>query len=158
MIDKGLDMRINHLGSWNGQDLSWVNSSLFERRKALHGYEFDAVTVPSPPVTKLHLNGEQLRIGGYFGKVWHGLLEKHMNFSTRIRLNTDGKWGSRDENGSWNGMIEELHSKRAQLALSDFTITKARSEVVDFSPSLFEADMVMFVKIPGRESSWNTFI
>ena len=59
-----------------------------------------------------------------------------MNFSTRIIISPDGKWGARDENGTWNGMIQTLQSRRAQLALTSLTILKSRSEVIDFSPSL----------------------
>ena len=49
-IDKGLAMRNNYIGSWNGTNLTWDNSSLFERRKDLSGYKFEAVTLPDPPI------------------------------------------------------------------------------------------------------------
>ena len=157
MIDRGLEMRRNSVGMWKGGVLTWDDDSIFDRRKDFHGYQFEAVTLPDPPVTTVH-DGEKLRIGGYLGKVWHRILETHMNFSTRIIISPDGKWGARDENGTWNGMIQALQSKEAQLALTGLIILKSRSEVVDFSPSLLEANIGMFVKFPERESSWTTFI
>ena len=59
-----------------------------------------------------------------------------MNFSTVIRLNPDGKWGARDKNGTWNGIIQTIQSKKGQLGLSDLTIMKSRSEVTFLIPYL----------------------
>ena len=117
---------------------------MFERTKDFHGYQFEAVTLPEPAIVTVYTNKEEIRIDGLFGEVWHGILEKHLNFSTRIRLNPNEIYGVRDEKGTWSGMIQEIHSKRAQLALADLTITKARSEVVEFSLALFKANIGMF--------------
>ena len=43
-IDQALQMRVNQVGSWNGEVLSWDDASLFERRKDLCGYQFEAAT------------------------------------------------------------------------------------------------------------------
>ena len=84
--------------------------------------------------------GKQTKVGGFIGEIWHKVLEKTMNFSTRIILAPDGNWGSRDENGSWNGMIQEVYENRAQVAICDCYSTLARSEVVQFSPILMEGN------------------
>ena len=62
-----------------------------------------------------------------------------------------------DENGTWNGIIAELHTGRAQVGLADLHITRRRSDVVCFSPSLITGDTRMFVKFPGRATSWTTY-
>ena len=38
------------------------------------------------------------RIEGIIGDIWHGVLEKKMNFTTVIHPSVDCEWGSRDEN------------------------------------------------------------
>ena len=157
-IGKGLETITRHVGRWKGRELNLDYSELFERRKDFHGYEFEAVVLNDPPLTTVITENEEIRIGGLMGKLWHDEYEKHMNFSTRIRLVPDGKWGGRNENGTWNGMIKELHEGRSDVALCLFAISKARSEVVDFSSPLIETDIGLFIKYPERESSWMTFI
>uniref|UniRef100_A0A4W5PJ01 Glutamate receptor n=1 Tax=Hucho hucho TaxID=62062 RepID=A0A4W5PJ01_9TELE len=60
-------------------------------------------------------------------------LAKILGFKYEIYQVADGKYGSPTSNGSWNGMIGDLISKRADLAVSAITITPERESVVDFS-------------------------
>uniref|UniRef100_A0A8C7WC22 Glutamate receptor n=1 Tax=Oncorhynchus mykiss TaxID=8022 RepID=A0A8C7WC22_ONCMY len=60
-------------------------------------------------------------------------LGKILGFKYEIYQVADGKYGTPTFNGSWNGMIGELISKRADLAVSAITITPERESVVDFS-------------------------
>jgi len=41
-------------------------------------------------------------------------------------------YGSKSDNGSWNGMIALVSSGVADIGIGDFTVTKERSEVVAF--------------------------
>ena len=157
-IGKGMNTIHKQIGSWKSRKLCLDDSNLFERRKDFNGFEFEAVVLEDPPITTVYTEEGKLRIGGFIGTFWHGIMEKHMNFSTKIRLVPDGKYGTRDESGTWNGMVQEVYSMRSDIALSDFAITKQRSEVVDFSPPILESDIGLFIKYPERESSWLTFI
>ena len=38
----------------------------------------------------------------------------------------DGKWGSKNEDGSWNGMVGMLHRGEVDMALGPFGVTEAR--------------------------------
>ncbi|KAF0289444.1 Glutamate receptor ionotropic, kainate 2 [Amphibalanus amphitrite] len=61
-------------------------------------------------------------------------LAKELNFNYSFRLNPDDTPGREDPvTGKWNGMIGELLDGKAQLAITDLTITKARQEVVEFT-------------------------
>uniref|UniRef100_A0A674B8A0 Glutamate receptor n=1 Tax=Salmo trutta TaxID=8032 RepID=A0A674B8A0_SALTR len=60
-------------------------------------------------------------------------LAKILGFKYEIYQVADGKYGSPTSNGSWNGMIGDLISKRADLAVSAITVTPERESVVDFS-------------------------
>ena len=156
-VDKGLKVISNQVGSWNEHNLTWYKSSLFERWKIVHSYAFRAVTLPDPPIVTVSTNKKEVKIGGLLGEIWHRILEKHMNFSTRIQLSSNSNWGNKDENGTWTGMIVEVYTGSAQLGRFDFVIFKDRLELVNFSPALYEAKIGMFIMYPERSSSWTTF-
>jgi hypothetical protein len=45
-------------------------------------------------------------------------------------------YGTKSGNGSWNGMVELVHSGVADIGIADFTVTKERSEVVAFTDTI----------------------
>ena len=81
------------------------------------------------------------------------LIAQELNFTFRIELTEDGKYGNYDERTkSWNGLIKDLLERvstllltillnlnsfiflqKAHLAICDLTITHQRRSVVDFS-------------------------
>ena len=58
-------------------------------------------------------------------------LSKMLNFKVRIFRRFDGKWGGIDKNGNWNGMISNLMSGEADIALA-LAMCCGRTEVADF--------------------------
>merc|ERR1712055_373416 len=62
------------------------------------------------------------------------LLADKLGFTFTLQMVGDGKYGQSDPDpGKWSGMIGEVMSGTADMALVDMTITRAREEVVDFS-------------------------
>jgi len=62
------------------------------------------------------------------------LLADELGFTFTLQMVGDGKYGVSDPSpGKWSGMIGEVMSGTADMAVVDMTITKAREEVVDFS-------------------------
>ena len=61
------------------------------------------------------------------------LLADKLGFTFTLQMVGDGKYGQSDPTGKWSGMIGEVMSGTADMALVDMTITRAREEVVDFS-------------------------
>ncbi|XP_022701514.1 glutamate receptor ionotropic, kainate 2-like [Varroa jacobsoni] len=55
------------------------------------------------------------------------------NMKYVIREVADNSYGRKDADGRWNGMIGELLSGKADLAVADLTITFVREEAVDFT-------------------------
>jgi hypothetical protein len=45
-----------------------------------------------------------VNIDGYYGDIW-AQMQKVLNFTYWVLPTVDGAWGSKLENGSWNGMI-----------------------------------------------------
>ncbi|KTF92669.1 hypothetical protein cypCar_00017067 [Cyprinus carpio] len=56
-----------------------------------------------------------------------------LKFKYRIRLVGDGVYGVSGTNGTWTGMVGELISRKADLAVAALTITAEREKVIDFS-------------------------
>ncbi|KAK0131484.1 Glutamate receptor ionotropic, kainate 3 [Merluccius polli] len=105
-----------------------------------------------------------------------------LGFSYEIRLVADGKYGSQDDKGQWNGMIRELieHPRitnqdrtqkkqclcpprdpvvslsphqRADLAVAPLTITYMREKVVDFSKPFMGMGISILYRKPNTTNS-----
>ena len=99
----------------------------------------------------------------------------------------DGYYGSTSKDGTWNGIIGELHRHRIDLSIVDLSVTSERMQViyiyfqifripifseflsrlnsmidmvqvVDFANGMFTASNGLFMKIPDANVSWQTFI
>ena len=55
-----------------------------------------------------------------------------MNFTWSLYQRKDGKWGSKLENGSFNGMVSSLAKGEADLIATSLTLTPVRHEAVDY--------------------------
>ena len=56
-----------------------------------------------------------------------------IGFNYTFELQEDKKYGNKQPDQSWDGMIGELMADRADLAITDLTITSDREEAVDFT-------------------------
>jgi ionotropic glutamate receptor len=65
-------------------------------------------------------------------------LSKQLNFSYEIRVVKDGRFGSMDSNGDWNGIIGELVRQEVDMAIAPLTVTAKREKYVDFSVPFIE--------------------
>ena len=45
-------------------------------------------------------------------------------------------YGSKSDNGRWNGMVALVSSGVAEIGVGDFTVTKERSEVVAYTDTI----------------------
>ncbi|XP_074538983.1 glutamate receptor ionotropic, kainate 3 [Halichoeres trimaculatus] len=76
-----------------------------------------------------------------------------LGFTYEIRLVPDGKYGSQDEKGQWNGMIRELIEHRADLAVAPLTITYMREKVIDFSKPFMSMGISIIYRRPNATNS-----
>ena len=60
-------------------------------------------------------------------------ISKKLGFSYELKLVSDNSYGGVNASGHWDGMIAEVISGKADMALADLTITTKRLEVVDFT-------------------------
>ncbi|TNN86344.1 Glutamate receptor ionotropic, NMDA 3A [Liparis tanakae] len=76
------------------------------------------------------------------------LLEKlaeDMGFTFDLYIVGDGKYGG-FKNGRWTGLIGDLLSGAAHLAVTSFSINSARSQVIDFTSPFFSTSLGILVR------------
>ena len=160
-IDVDKEQTVLPFGTWDLESkvLEIDHLPIFERRKDMKGLVLHGETMVEPPFILGNpqdiLSGKQEKVGGTFGEVWHGV-EKIMNFTTKLVPGSG--WGSLNEDGTWNGIINSLHQNKTQIGVAAFFYTQARGTVAAFSPTISEGVDRMFIKYPGREASWTTYI
>ncbi len=71
-------------------------------------------------------------------------LGRDLNFTFQLYMTPDERYGDR-ENGSWNGMVEDLINGAAHMAVAAFSITRSRGTVVDFSHPYFYSGFSILV-------------
>lgn len=60
-----------------------------------------------------------------------------LGFDYEFILQNDSHYGKYDEaTREWNGMINEVMSGRADIAITDLTVTAERSRALHFTPSI----------------------
>uniref|UniRef100_A0A2C9JM66 Glutamate receptor n=1 Tax=Biomphalaria glabrata TaxID=6526 RepID=A0A2C9JM66_BIOGL len=78
-------------------------------------------------------------------------LAKEVGFTHEFRIVADNAYGAKLSNGSWNGMIGELISGVADLAVAPLTITAERERYVDFSKHFMEIGVTIVIKKPQSQ-------
>ncbi|MEE6483828.1 hypothetical protein FKM82_013664 [Ascaphus truei] len=82
-------------------------------------------------------------------------LSKSLGFNYTISVVKDGRYGAKDKDGNWNGMIGEIIRKEADLAVATLTITAAREKVLSFTkPFMQTGTGILLRKDATIESSY----
>ena len=97
------------------------STSNLERRFDLSGIHLRISTIPYEPYTFL---GDEKQNINNNTRTYRGLMmdavkyiQTKTNFTYSILDENDGLWGTRDENGSWNGLIREIMENGADVRL-----------------------------------------
>ena len=117
----------NKIATWkksqnneNTEKIQFNASKKWYRRRDLKGHHFKTTSlVEKPFINSLKLNsfsGKHEGEGSFFALM--ELLAKTMNFTYDINLPTDNSWGSLQEDGSFNGMINLLQTEIVDIGIS----------------------------------------
>lgn len=68
-------------------------------------------------------------------------ISSDLRFAFTLYIVADGEFGVRRTNNTWSGLTGELVSGAAHLAVSAFSVTKSREQVIDFSVPFFDTDI-----------------
>ncbi|XP_063079938.1 glutamate receptor ionotropic, NMDA 2B [Engraulis encrasicolus] len=84
-------------------------------------------------------------------------IAKSVKFTYDLYLVTNGKHGKK-VNGTWNGMVGEVATKKAHMAVGSLTINEERSEVIDFSVPFIETGISVMVSRSNGTVSPSAFL
>nr|XP_061808370.1 glutamate receptor ionotropic, NMDA 2D-like [Nerophis lumbriciformis] len=84
-------------------------------------------------------------------------LAKIVGFTYDLYLVTNGRHG-KNIDGEWNGMVGEVVSSRADMAIGSLTINEERSEVVEFSVPFVETGISVMVSRSNGTVSPSAFL
>ncbi|XP_035237149.1 glutamate receptor U1 [Anguilla anguilla] len=73
-------------------------------------------------------------------------LAKKLDFKYNLHLVKDGKYGSLQESGNWNGMIGEVMRGEADLAVAPLTVTAMRERVVDMTTPFMQTGISFILR------------
>nr|XP_050865880.1 glutamate receptor-like isoform X1 [Vespula vulgaris] len=121
-----------------------VPNFLYERRHNLQGLIMKAVIVKTSIFSSINKDGE---LDGIFGRILRELCVT-LNFSFDIvsQVKAYGRWNSREK--TWSGAIAELYYGRADISLSDFSMTNDRLNAVDFTIPLMTSKNILVIREP----------
>ncbi|XP_043669881.1 glutamate receptor ionotropic, delta-2-like isoform X2 [Vespula pensylvanica] len=147
---------ITDLVSWNLEKgiTEIVTGSLYERRYNLQGLIMRAVIVKDSPFINLNENGQ---LDGMFGRVFKELcMTLNCSFEIVSEINEYGIWNS--EENTWSGAIGEIYEGRADISLSDFSMTSARLNIVDFTFPLLLSENCLYIQEPKKFAiKWSSY-
>ncbi|XP_054835661.1 glutamate receptor ionotropic, NMDA 3B [Eublepharis macularius] len=110
------------------------------------------------------LNSENGSVPVEYKKCCYGycidLLEKlaeDLPFDFDLYIVGDGKYGAW-KNGRWTGLVGDLLSSTAHMAVTSFSINSARSQVIDFTSPFFSTSLGILVRIRDTASPIGAFM
>ena len=147
---------VKECGSWDRQaGLKLTSASILQRRQDFQGHLFRAETVFNPIFA---IKKENNKIGGVLGEIWHDVLEKMLNFTTVVKPSKDNQYGALGKDKQWTGVIGALLEDETDIGLANLYKTESRGKAVFFSPGLQSIATRFFIKFPGKETNWLTFL
>ncbi|GAB0095911.1 Ionotropic glutamate receptor [Sergentomyia squamirostris] len=150
---------LHKIGVWNsteGLNLTrhYQISTADNDENSLRNKTFIVLTALSPPYGMLTESAHKLsgndRFEGFGIDLIHELSQM-LGFNYTFVIQEDGVYGSLGDNEEWNGMIRELLDYRADLAITDLTITADREGAVDFTMPFMNLGISILFRKPTRE-------
>ncbi|KAJ8725946.1 hypothetical protein PYW08_004131 [Mythimna loreyi] len=145
---------------WKNENFHYKRPLFADKTSNLNGEILNVVYldhVPSVVVTK---NNGSNKIGGVEVEILHTLAEK-MNFKPRPyqAANTElHKWGQKQANGSFSGLLGEMVNGRADVALGNLQYTPYHLELTDLSIPYTSQCWTFLTPEALTDNSWKTLI
>ncbi|XP_023035438.1 glutamate receptor ionotropic, kainate 2 isoform X3 [Drosophila willistoni] len=123
--------------------------------RSLVNKSFVVITAISEPYGMLKETAEKLEGNDQFEGFGIELIDelsKKLGFTYTFRLQVDNKYGGIDpKTGEWNGMLREIIDNRADLAITDLTMTSERESGVDFTIPFMNLGIAILFRKPMKE-------
>ena len=86
-------------------------------------------------------------------------LAHDLNFAIELYIAADEKYGDYSvERGAWNGLVRDLETGAAHMAVAPFSITHNRSSVIDFTHAYFYSGFSFLVSETKRKTRLYAFM
>ena len=129
-----------NIGRWRQDEGLMVQEpDMWQRRSNLHGVNVRFTSIHYPVLNTEFIYDERQNIidaKGYLIDMLN-MLKRSCNFTSTINYSIDGKFGGKNDDGSWNGMVGMVTRDEADVILSTLTISKSRKTVIDYTIPLF---------------------
>ncbi|XP_064550382.1 glutamate receptor ionotropic, kainate 2 isoform X2 [Drosophila montana] len=123
--------------------------------RSLMNKSFVVVTAISEPYGMLKETAEKLEGNAQFEGFGIELIDelsKKLGFSYTFYLQPDNKYGGIDpKTGEWNGMLREIIDNRADMGITDLTMTSERESGVDFTIPFMNLGIAILFRKPMKE-------
>ncbi|XP_005988151.1 glutamate receptor ionotropic, kainate 4 isoform X1 [Latimeria chalumnae] len=152
------------IGQWHSEDGLTMDKRLYSvnTSEGLLNTTLIVTTILENPYVMLKPNHQDLdgndRYEGFCVDMLQELSEI-LKFNYKIRLVADGVYGVPEANGTWTGMVGELITRKADLAVAGLTITAEREKVIDFSkPFMTLGISIMYRVHMSRKPGYFSFL
>ena len=81
-----------------------------------------------------------------------------LNFTFTLTKPPDLQWGALQADGSWTGMVHLLQTQQVDIAATDFTVTRARSDVITFAQPITQIYHSLFIQNPSGTFNYMAYI
>lgn len=104
-----------------------------------------------------NINNGQQHLTGVNYEVAQSLANR-CNFS--MRLEEFDAYGTKQNNGSWTGIVGKLINNELDIGIADLSVTTGRRDVIDFSVGIINTEFLLFMQKPenGLQGMRETFI
>nr|AXF48871.1 ionotropic receptor IR40 [Lobesia botrana] len=137
------------------------NRPLFaDKTKNLNEEVLNVVYLDHVPSVVVMKNNDTNKIGGVEIEILHTLAEK-MNFKPNLYQSMNAeyhKWGQKQANGSFSGLIGEMVSGKADMALGNLQYTPYHLELMDLSIPYTSQCWTFLTPEALTDNSWKTLI
>ncbi|XP_016016751.2 glutamate receptor ionotropic, kainate 4 isoform X10 [Rousettus aegyptiacus] len=152
------------IGQWHVADGLSMDSRLYASNisDSLFNTTLVVTTILENPYLMLKGNHQEMegndRYEGFCVDMLKELAEI-LRFNYKIHLVGDGVYGVPEANGTWTGMVGELISRKADLAVAGLTITAEREKVIDFSKPFMTLGISILYRVHmGRKPGYFSFL
>ncbi|XP_059930867.1 glutamate receptor ionotropic, kainate 4 [Gadus macrocephalus] len=155
---------LRQIGQWHSEDGLSMERKLpsINVTETLFNTTLTITTILENPYVMLRPNHQALEGNERYQGFCVDMLKELgdiLKFKYLIRLVGDGHYGVPGANGTWTGMVGELISRKADLAVAGLTITAEREKVIDFSkPFMTLGISIMYRVHLGRRPGYFSFL
>ncbi|XP_067617877.1 glutamate receptor ionotropic, kainate 2 isoform X2 [Eurosta solidaginis] len=147
------------IGEWKTEDGFTANRPapkvVEQDQRSLVNKSFVVITAISEPYGMLKETAAKLEGNDQFEGFGIELIEelgKKLGFSYTFRLQEDNKYGSYNpKTGKFDGMMLEIIEGRADMGITDLTMTSTREEGVDFTIPFMNLGIAILFRKPMKE-------